>query len=1496
VDGPAGQPALLATHVVTDYAQRNDPGVYIVDRVCRTTTYEVANDGSRGALTLRDLIMVGKADLRVIGQTLQFYDGPAFQGLPFRQLGNHGALVRSESLVVTRDILHDAYRGEGTPPSPAADPPYLAPGAAPAWTADYPQEFRNLLPPMAGYVSREASAGSPYVAGYFAVADSRCYDFQLDPKGRGRGLIRAARDALGHETATKYDAYDLFATEITNPAGLVTHAAYDYRVLQPCKVTDPNGNRTLLAFSPLGFPRSSAIMGKDGEKVGDTPEQPGTQFVYDLLAFDDPQRRQPISVRTIRRVHHVSDADVPDAERGETMETVEYSDGFERVIQVRTQAEDVLLGDGTFGGGVLPAQQADEEGTRRAVVPIPAAKGVTNVVVSGWKTYDNKGRAVEQYEPFFSAGWAYAAPKDAQLGQKATMEYDPRGRLIRTVNPDRSEQRVVEGVPGRIAQPDLTNPAVFEPTPWEAYTYDANDNAGRTHPDDPAARAYRHHWDTPSSVVVDALGRSAQSVQRNRAASADGAPLAPIEEIRTRSTYDIRGNVIDVIDPLGRRAFHHVYDLVNRPLRIESIDAGTRRTILDAAGNEIERRDSKGALVLHAYDALNRPTRLWARDGTGQALGLRERIIYGESQPAQQARSANLLGKRYQHYDEAGLLTFEAYDFKGNILEKTRKVISDAAILAVFSPPPPNWQVTAFQVDWEPATGQTLEDRARALLDAGEHRTSITYDALNRVKMMHYPQAVDDARKTLHPHYNRAGTLERVEVDGKTYVERIAYNAKGQRTLIAYGNGLMSRYAYETQTFRLARLRTESFTSAAPPAYAPAGQPLQDFAYTYDLVGNITSIQDRAPGCGVINNPEAVQVKDPVLAKLLASGDGLLRHFAYDPLYRLLSGTGRECDAAPAPPWIDVPRCTDLTRTRAYTERYQYDSVGNMLSLQHSGGDGGFNRDFALATGGNHLATMKIGADVHPYAYDANGNLVQENTDRHFDWDHIDRMRAFRNQAGTAEPSVHAHYLYDAVGQRVKKLVRKQGGQTIEVTIYIDGLFEHRRLVDHSVTRENFTLHVMDNQSRIALIRVGPALPGDNSPAVQFHLGDHLGSSQVVLDDTGKWINREEYTPYGETSFGSFAHKRYRFTGKERDEESGLYYHGARYYAPWLARWVSCDPAGPKDRVNLYVYARNNGIRYADPNGLLPTASDLAARWQSHEVPITGEDITAAADRFSTKVGDYMLQHDLPGGQVSTQSTVGVTAFKTAFMVAAGAVATVLDPGSAVRGIMRLGEGTALGWEEIKRGQIVLGTSHITAEVATVIGLVGGAVLGARAIGVPGTYQVPGFAGTGESQVQVAYSPTAKAVGHLKVGITRTRGGPTNWFDEIGVGGEKAEVRSMEVSDWTSQAYEFKAMDVPESSASSMLEYAKARANDPGTFRYTARLLGGSNCTTFVQDVLASGGISVPGFTASGVFSAFKSMASGAPASSSASALTAGILQNALLNRPSVQGAQETRH
>jgi RHS repeat-associated protein len=128
----------------------------------------------------------------------------------------------------------------------------------------------------------------------------------------------------------------------------------------------------------------------------------------------------------------------------------------------------------------------------------------------------------------------------------------------------------------------------------------------------------------------------------------------------------------------------------------------------------------------------------------------------------------------------------------------------------------------------------------------------------------------------------------------------------------------------------------------------------------------------------------------------------------------------------------------------------------------------------------------------------------------------------------------------------------------------------------------------MDDRQRVARIRAGVPHPDDHTPAFELYLADHLGSNTLTTDSHGAPVSHEEYTPYGETSFGSVARKRYRFTGAERDEESGLAYHGHRYYAPGLARWISSDPAGAGGGLNGYTYAAANPMCLVDTSGLQP--------------------------------------------------------------------------------------------------------------------------------------------------------------------------------------------------------------------------------------------------------------------------------------------------------------------
>lgn len=1380
-DRPA-QP-YLATVTATRYAEPA-PGRYLRDRVAAQTGWEVTGTAGKTLAELRRDAAAGLG-LEVIAHAVSFYDGPAFAGLPFGQAGSHGALSRTETLAATEAQLAAAYAD--------ARPSWLTAGGPAPWPAEYPQGFRDALPPGAGHVFRGAA---PFLPGWYVATDRRAHDFQAG--GPPLGLVVARRDPMGHNTTIRHEApWLLLPDAVTDAAGLVTTIANDMRLLQPRRITDANGQVTEVAFTPLGLVAAVHVRGRDREGDG---ANPSVRMEYDLHAFarsppDDPQ---PVSVRTIRRLHHDGDAEAGAAERAATLLRVEYSDGFGRLLQTREQAEDELFGDALFGHGVVPPQPGQPPGDLAARVALPGDP--PNVVVSGWRVHDNKGRVVQAFEPFFSDGWAYRTPAAEAAargrdtaGMRVTTFHDPRGQPVRVVQPDGSETRVVFGVPGATGLPDLGAPDAFTPTPWESFSYDANDNGGRA----PAGgTAPAHHHDTPSSTVLDALGRVVEAVARNR-----DAPGGAVAIHRTRSRYDIRGNLVELVDQLGRGAFRYAYDLAGRRLRVESVDAGTRTTAFDAAGRPIEGRDAKGVLVLHAHDPLGRPVRLWARDGAAAPVTLRERMEYGDAgDPAQPAaeraahRAANRLGRLHRHFDEAGLLTIARYDFKGAVVAKSRRVLSDAQVLA------------GAPVDWEPPSPLSLDAHAAALLDVAEYETALRQDALGRVLRVTCPRDVTGARRELRFGHNRAGALHSVQLDGREIVRHLAYDARGQRTLAVLGNGLVTAVAHDRATGRVLRAWTGACTPLPGGAFswrpaAPAA-PLLDLGYGYDLVGNILAIADRTPGCGTLNGPAPAR-------------DALDRAFAYDALYRLRRATGREDRAIPVPrPWDDAPRVgygsgthgtpdqgNAPNLTRFYAESYRYDPAGNLLELRHESGGAAWVRRLGMgglspdaweaaaaphfdaqpwpAAPGNRLTHVADGAALPAvtHRYDANGNLVEETGSRRFAWNWADRLAAFRVQAGAGPASLQTFYLYDASGMRAKKLVRRQNG-SLAVTVYVDELFEHHLRVSPAGAREeNNTVHVMDAASRVAMVRAGPAFDDDAGPAVAWQVADHLGSAALSVNEAGDWVNREEFTPYGETSFGSYARKRYRFTGMERDEESGLALHGARYYAPYLGRWTCCDPAGAMDGHNLYAFVRGNPFALTDPTGTegndapgLKRSKELAAQGMpSGLAESLGLSSGAAASSQSGKEAPAARPPPPPPSRPPTPSPGILPSLFPSTM--SGATRPLLSPALSAHPGWQ-------AWQAEATHQAVSGAAHANLVRTAALSAIAGGVAGGAAVG-PAVPEAAPVAAAALKDVAAAFPKpppgalAARGGGIAAVGIATyvKLGEASLWYTSVAVGG-----------------------------------------------------------------------------------------------------------------------------
>lgn len=1164
-----GSPPFLATLTTTGYASRDDVDRYMADRVAWRRRDELHDSGDTTLRAFIAGIRDGSGTRTIRELDVRHYDGQPFVGLAPGQLGDQGALVLTEQLAFT-DALVDTVWSNITDLPPG----YLVDQAA-AWPADYPAEFRAGQRLGAGYSRHEVD--DVYAAGYYV--ESRSVELDTHSDTAGRGLVVRRRDSLGHMTAITYDAYQLLPTSVTDEAGLTRTASYDYAHQHPKQVTDVNDNRTQAGYSPLGLLAWVANLGAVDHDEGDTAEQPAAEYDYQLTAWDTSPvgDRQPASVSIIKRVQHRWDlvrqenerrahqslppldttstdalfpADELDLFPERFLREEQYFDGLGRALQSRSRTEDFRILD--IGLPADPALNPE---------PITFAKAdghVTPVAVSGWREYDDKGQVISEWETFHDSGWAYRAPTDDRLEQLARTDttYDARGAVVRVRAPDGSERGTVYGRPISLADPDDA-----EANPWDIFHYDANDNAGRTHPT--SAAGWAEHWNTPTSVELDALGRSVRTTARTAA-----------EAFTTLNQYDIDGNVLSTTDPLGRVTQHAVYDLLGRVWRSDRLDSGTVRLVLDAQNGVLEQHDANGATRLALFDSRHRPTRLWARDRTGAPLTLREVTLAGDD-PASglsraQAAGRNLLGRTYRCFDEAGLVSCERYDLLGHLVETTRQVVSTRVLLQALPTGPQPWTGTALSIQWEPPEGQNLTQHAATLLDPTVHRTSTGFDAAGRRTVLTCPMDADGHRSVLTANYTRSGQVTELTLDDIPILQRAAYDTHARPVFSLYGNGLMTRRVYDPQTGCLARVRTERAQLSAPLSWtgAEAAQAAQNDAFSYDLVGNLLGISTLRAGCGVAPTPDALD-----------------RCFAYDPLYRLTAASGREHDLPMPEPWSINPGGQDVTAVRAYSESYVYDAVGNLTAAAHQAPRGSFDSHYTLAADSDRLATFVRLGTTYGYTYDAGGNLSSETSSRLLEADHAGRLSTFRVQAGS-EPSKYAQYRYDPAGQRVLKLVRLQGGAA-RVTLYLIPEFERLILDAHDPNIESHhdTVTVLDGDARVAVHRAGEPVPGDPLPMLCYELTDQVGSIVATLDGAGTLLSQEEYTPFGELAFGSHSRKRYRFTAKERDEESGFYAIGARYYASWLARWTSCDSAPGVDVGTPYSYCSNRPLHLLDKTG-----------------------------------------------------------------------------------------------------------------------------------------------------------------------------------------------------------------------------------------------------------------------------------------------------------------------
>ncbi|MEM8931188.1 MAG: RHS repeat-associated core domain-containing protein [Acidobacteriota bacterium] len=976
------------------------------------------------------------------------------------------------------------------------------------------------------------------------------------------------------------------------------------------RIVDQNGAVTETLYDALGAPVRTALHGDQEGTDGDIhrwgaddlvpaadPHDGGdvesaladptaalggasTAVFHDLDAFVDGGR--PARILRLLRDDPVHDGEGGTNAASALRVELEYLDGLGRTLQRKLKVDPGPAITRDAGGAVIvgPDGRPSE------------AESAERWATSGFVHYAASGDVLASFERFFTPSSAYEDDDALRSnGVSQRLHYDALGRVVRVDHPDDSVARSVHEA-------------------WRELSYDRNDaivgtdyeTARATLPlDDPeriALEQARAHADTPHETWLDVRGRVAVGIEHGEAGS----------RLETRHEGDPGAGETRLIDARGLVCVERRLDMLGRPMWQRSQDAGETWTLLGWDSRPRRLRDARGVVLRHTYDAAGRAIALHA-DVPGDGERLVERVVFGDDPSVVDAARRNLRGTRVRVFDDAGVEEVLRRSPFGTRLAETRRFRDEHRQT----------------VDWT--------DPATVALEAGTWTTEQRLDALGRP----WRRILADGTR-VDQTFGRLGETTRVEVttaDGTLDAQAVLldadYDVHGRRRTSTLGNGVTIEHDYRSDDQRLAAVR----------AIDDGGRRLQDLRYTYDPEGNLVVLDDasQAPGAG-----------GAALAGLAVTAE---KHYRHDAHYRLIEATGRAHRAlligdhasgfGTGPAFKSTRHITlaNGVEVERYRRTYAYDAGGNLTQIRHLGTTANWTRDlWVSATSNRSLPALDDGGlpVVDPEAsFDTAGQLVRLSHLRTMDWNWRGRLvRSVLIDRGGPGDDDAEYNVYGSAGPRVRRVVERR----------VDGAMEHadtrflpgctiRRV--HRVATGNdilvrTTAHVQ--AAGQALVRLhqwqvdtfGREVDDLAEKRLRYPLADHVGSATLELDADGRVTTAEEFFPFGGTAFiagdrREVAIKENRFTGALRDDATGFYCFDFRHYAPWIGNWISPDPAGLVDGLNLYRYARNNPVRFVDPTGLDSTIS-VPGMPQEVRTAITtpGEDARGIVRNYAQNV------------------------------------------------------------------------------------------------------------------------------------------------------------------------------------------------------------------------------------------------------------------------------------
>jgi RHS repeat-associated protein len=795
-------------------------------------------------------------------------------------------------------------------------------------------------------------------------------------------------------------------------------------------------------------------------------------------------------------------------------------------------------------------------------------------------TYDSNGRAIKQqfadggfetYEYVLSGGIVTSTIITDPLGRKTTKRFNANGYLIESVDPLGQSSKITLNLTTNL--PLATIGPCGCPEVTQEFDSRGNVTAVTNRLNQTVHMEYEPVFNNLTKVT-DQAGRI------------------------TTFGYDARGNLTSVVNVLGQTTSLG-YD-ANGQLTSSTDPMGhVRRLEYDANGFISALVDELGHRTLLEHDVLGRLTA--ATDPLGRRI----------------SRTHDALGQILTITDPSGAITTFTYDPNGNLT---------ATINALTR----SWNNIYDQKNRLTSSTDPLGRRVRLEYDLADQLVSFTTPTGRKTRFTYTPlgqhsSVTGPSGATTTYKYDPKGSLLTL-TEPRGNITTFTYDELSRPLSRRGPRGTLSSVTYDlsgnvsSTTDRLGRRVSTTYDALN----RPTNTTYPDAVVTYNYDANSRMIRTDDTQSGFVewgyddadrlltettpNGVVSYQYNDANQPLLMTAADRLPVSYAYDTTGRLQTITqGSEVFGYA---YDQLSRLMNLQRPNGVTSTYGYDETSRLVRLTYAQGQ--TLEDFTYTyTADDHIESItsvasatKLPEAKNGAAADADNRISQFGTANY-------SFNDLGQTIGKTDSQGSTSYLWDARGRLTQATL--PSGQAVSYSYDALGRQASR-------TADGVTTSFLYKGSDVVLDRSsdgttvdylsGPGIDNllrqqNSASGSLYFVHDHLGSAVALTNAQGAVVERDQYEAFGDNAGSSLT--RFGFTGRERDNATGLLYYRARWYDPQLGRFLTEDPIGfAGGDLNLYGYAWQNPLNYRDPFGLDGWGNDLA-NWLDKKIDVASE-------------------------------------------------------------------------------------------------------------------------------------------------------------------------------------------------------------------------------------------------------------------------------------------------